>query len=214
MLEYTLEKEFWEKGYSAVCGVDEAGRGPLCGPVCAAAVILPQNAFIEGLNDSKKLTKKRRDILYDEIISSAVCYNIAYASPEEIDEYNILNATFLAMRRAVTGLSSPADYALIDGNRANSISVPFSCITKGDALSPSIAAASVLAKVSRDRVMEELDEIYPQYNLKKHKGYGTAEHYALIAQHGITEIYRKSFLKTLYKHISSEDFAKLHIGKR
>lgn len=204
MLDYTLERQLGAQGCTAVCGIDEAGRGPLCGPVCAAAVILPPGLYIDGLNDSKKLSERRREALYTEIVSAALSYNVAYASPREIDELNILNATFLAMRRAVEGLAPPADYALVDGNRAKGLPIPFRCVVGGDGLSPSIAAASVLAKVSRDRLMIELDALYPQYNLKKHKGYGTAEHYALIAEHGVADIYRKSFLKTLHKHLQRE----------
>jgi len=202
MLDDALERELFAQGYSAICGIDEAGRGPLCGPVCAAAVILPPGLVIDGLDDSKKLTEKRREALFDVIVSSAVAFSVAYASPQEIDELNILNATFLAMRRAVEGLAVPADFALIDGDRAPGLSIPCRCVPGGDGISPSIAAASILAKVSRDRLMNELNDKYPQYNLKKHKGYGTAEHYALIAEYGVADIYRKSFLKTLHKHIA------------
>jgi ribonuclease HII len=202
MLDDALERALFAQGFSAVCGVDEAGRGPLCGPVCAAAVILPPGLFIDGLDDSKRLTEKRREALFEVIVSSAVAFSVAYASPQEIDELNILNATFLAMRRAVESLSPPADFALVDGDRVLGLSLPYRCVPGGDGISPSIAAASVLAKVSRDRLMAELHDKYPQYNLKKHKGYGTAEHYALIAEHGVADIYRKSFLKTLHKHIA------------
>lgn len=202
MLDDALEKALGAQGYTAVCGVDEAGRGPLCGPVCAAAVILPPGLSIDGLDDSKKLTEKRREAVFEIIVSSAVAFGIAYASPQEIDELNILNATFLAMRRAVESLSPPADFALVDGNRVSGLALPCRCVVGGDGISPSIAAASVLAKVSRDRLMAKLHAEYPQYNLKKHKGYGTAEHYALIAEHGVADIYRKSFLKTLHKHVA------------
>ncbi len=181
--------------YTSVCGVDEAGRGPLAGPVYAAAVILPDDCVIDGLNDSKKLTEAKRKKLYDVIIDKAVAYCIANASVEEIEQFNILEATFIAMNRAIDGLSKSADYALIDGNRVpRNIKIPCETVIGGDAKSFSIAAASILAKVSRDRYIVELDEKYPQYNFKKHKGYGTKEHVEAILKYGPCEIHRLSFL--------------------
>lgn len=198
MPDFELETKAFENGFSAVCGVDEAGRGPLAGPVCAAAVILPQNCAIEGLNDSKKLSEKKRELLYDEIIEKAVSYCVAYGSLEEIEQYNILRATYLAMNRAIEGLKITADFALIDGNRAPAnIKIPCQTVIKGDAKSCSIAAASILAKVTRDRLLLEYDKEYPQYNFAKHKGYGTAEHYAAIKQYGPCAIHRLSFLKNV-----------------
>lgn len=186
------------KGFKAVCGVDEAGRGPLAGPVCAAAVILPENCEIEGLNDSKKLSEKKREALFDVIKEKAIAYSIAFGSLEEIEEFNILEATFIAMNRAIDGLKTPADYALIDGNRVpKNIKVPCETIVKGDGKSLSVAAASVLAKVTRDRLLLEIDEQYPQYNFKKHKGYGTKEHTDLILKYGPCPVHRLSFLKKL-----------------
>ena len=198
MPDYVYEKEISLKGYKFVCGVDEAGRGPLAGPVCAAAVILPIDAEIPGLNDSKKLSEKKREALYPLVIEKAIAYSIAYATVEEIEEHNILNATFIAMNRAIEGLNIPADYALVDGNRVpKECSVPVTTVVKGDSLSMSIAAASILAKVSRDRLMNEIDEKYPQYNFKKHKGYGTAEHMDFIRALGPCPEHRMSFLKKL-----------------
>lgn len=195
MPDYILENELKQNGYNFVCGVDEAGRGPLAGPVCAAAVILPENLIIEDLNDSKKLSEKRREELFPVILEKAICTSIAFASVEEIEQLNILNATFLAMQRAVEGLKIPADFALIDGNRTPKLNIPANAVVKGDGKSMSIAAASVLAKVSRDRLMLEYDKLYPQYNFAKHKGYGTKQHYEAIANCGICNIHRKSFLK-------------------
>ncbi len=198
--DFAHEKQANSKGFLSVCGVDEAGRGPLAGPVYAAAVILPVDCVIEGLNDSKKLSEKKREQLFDVIVEKATSYCIASASVEEIEEYNILNATFIAMNRAIDGLNTPADYALIDGNRVPSgINVPCETIVSGDAKSCSIAAASVLAKVSRDRAVAELDEAYPQYNFKKHKGYGTKEHIEAIKKYGPCEIHRMSFLGKILK---------------
>ena len=199
MLEYQLEQEQNDAGYENVCGVDEAGRGPLCGPVVAAACILPMGLVIEGLNDSKKLTPKKRDALYDYICENAISYCIAEASVEEIDELNILEATLLAMRRAIAGLSVPADFALIDGNVARDFQIPARAIVKGDATSPSIAAASILAKVTRDRQCEELDRLYPQYGIAKHKGYGTKVHMDALREHGPSPIHRKQFIRFLEK---------------
>ncbi len=193
------EKEARLKGFKSMCGVDEAGRGPLAGPVCAAAVILPENKIIEGVNDSKKLTEKKREKLYDVIINECVAYSIAFATVEEIEEINILNATMLAMKRAVEGLSVKADYAMIDGNRLPPLDIPCECIVKGDANSASIAAASILAKVSRDRLCYEYAEKYPQYGFEKHKGYGTKLHTDAIKEYGPCEIHRMSFLKKILK---------------
>ena len=199
MLDYRLEQELVDAGYTAVCGVDEAGRGPLCGPVVAAACILPMGLVIEGLNDSKKLTPKKRDALYDFICQNAIAYCIAEASVAEIDEFNILEADLLAMRRAIDGLSIPADFALIDGNIARDFQIPAKAIIKGDATSPSIAAASILAKVTRDRQCEELDRMYPQYGIAKHKGYGTKAHMDALRQYGPSPIHRKQFVRFLDK---------------
>ena len=199
MLEYTLERELKAEGFSAVCGVDEAGRGPLCGPVVAAACILPDGFVLEGLNDSKKLTPKKRDALFDLIRENAVAYCIAEASVEEIDALNILEADLLAMRRAIAGLSVPADVALIDGNIARDFPIPAKAVIHGDAISPSIAAASILAKVTRDRQCEELDRQYPQYGIAKHKGYGTKAHMEALRQYGPSPIHRKQFIRFLEK---------------
>lgn len=191
------EREAQEAAYRAVCGVDEAGRGPLAGPVFAAAVILPEGFCPEGINDSKKLSEKRREALFDTITNSAVAYGIASASEKEIDEVNILNATFLAMKRAVAMLSTPADFILVDGNRVPEFSEPARALVKGDALSASIAAASILAKVSRDRFMLGQAQKYPQYGFEKHKGYPTALHREMVRLHGPCEIHRLSFLKKI-----------------
>lgn len=195
---WLYENEAFAEGFTAVCGVDEAGRGPLAGPVCAAAVILPKGLIIDGLNDSKKLTDKKRRELFDIITEQAVSYSIAMASEKEIDEINILQATFLAMQRALDGLQVRPDLALIDGNRAKDFGLPVRTIVKGDSLSASIAAASILAKVTRDRLMEELDETYPQYGFAVHKGYGTKRHYAALSEFGPCEIHRRTFLKKFY----------------
>lgn len=198
MPDFEIEINALSKGYKYICGVDEAGRGPLAGPVCAAAVILPENCEIEGLNDSKKLSEKKREALYDVIREKALAYCVAYGSLEEIEEFNILEATFLAMNRSIEGLGVKADYALIDGNRVpKGIKIPCETVVKGDAKSASIAAASVLAKVTRDRLLLEFDKEYPQYNFKKHKGYGTKEHTDLILEYGPSPIHRMSFLKKL-----------------
>ena len=190
-----MENALSEQGYSAVCGVDEAGRGPLAGPVYAAAVILRPDSEFEGLDDSKKLTEKKREILFDKIIKEAVAYKIVAVDHKTIDELNILNATMLAMKTAVEGLSVPADYALIDGNKTPQLSISSQYVIGGDAKVKSIAAASILAKVSRDRYMLELSEKYPQYQFEKHKGYGTKLHYQMLDEHGISDIHRMSFLK-------------------
>lgn len=196
---WAYENELLRNGFTAVCGVDEAGRGPLAGPVYAAAVILPRDLLIEGLNDSKKLSEARREALYDVIREKAVAYGIASASVAEIEEMNILNATFLAMRRAVAELDPMADGALIDGNRLPELEIPARAVVKGDALSASIAAASVLAKVTRDRYMMTMHELYPQYAFDQHKGYGTKLHCERILEYGPSPIHRLSFLKNLLK---------------
>lgn len=197
MPSFEIENELYAEGYTAVCGTDEAGRGPLCGPVVAAAVILSPDTVIEGLNDSKKLTEKRREKLFDIIKEKAVAYGIAEASPAEIDEYNILNASMLAMRRAVAMLGVPADFVLIDGNCSRGFDLPTRTVVKGDAISASIAAASILAKVTRDRGCIELDREYPEYGIAKHKGYPTKEHMDAVRLHGPSPIHRRSFLKFL-----------------
>lgn len=186
-----------KNGYKTICGIDEAGRGPLAGPVYAAAVILPQGYVVEGVNDSKKLSEKKRDMLFDKIIDECACYSIGTASVIEIDEFNILQATFLAMRRAVDGLSIKPDFALIDGNADPGLSTASMTVVKGDSKSANIAAASILAKVSRDRYMLEMAEKYPRYHFEKHKGYGTKLHYEMIREYGICPIHRKTFLKKI-----------------
>lgn len=198
MPNYDFEKEVMARGYSAVCGIDEAGRGPLAGNVVAAAVILPLDLEIEGLNDSKKLSEKKREALYDIIVEKAI-YSIAWATPKEIDELNILNATMLAMRRAVEGLPKKADFALIDGNCSRGFTIPTQTVVKGDALSMSIAAASILAKVTRDRQCMALDEQYPAYGFKGHKGYPTKAHMQKVVELGPCPEHRKTFLKFVDK---------------
>ena len=195
---WCYEREALADGFEIVCGVDEAGRGPLAGPVCAAAVILPRETVIEGLNDSKKLTDKKRRELYDVITQTAAAYGIAFASEQEIDEVNILQATFLAMERAMQKLAVRPQLALIDGNRARDFGLPVRTIVSGDALSASIAAASILAKVTRDRLMEELDGEYPQYGFAVHKGYGTKRHYEALRAFGPCPIHRRTFLRKFY----------------
>ncbi|MDO4608315.1 MAG: ribonuclease HII [Clostridia bacterium] len=198
MPDFSYETNAKQNGYSLVCGVDEAGRGPLAGPVCAAAVILPENCVIDGLNDSKKISEKKRELLFDIIKEKALAYSIAYGTLEEIEQYNILEATYLAMNRAVNGLDIKPDFALIDGNRVpKGIAIPCETVVKGDSKSCSIAAASILAKVTRDRLMLEYDKQYPQYHFAQHKGYGTKAHYEAISQHGVCEIHRRSFLKNV-----------------
>lgn len=199
-MTYEYENLYKSQGFTAVCGVDEAGRGPLAGPVFAAAVILPDGLENIGLNDSKKLTEKKRDALFDIITEKAVAWCVASADEKEIDELNILNATFLAMKRAVDGLAVRPDLALIDGNRRPGTGIREETIVKGDAKSISIAAASILAKVSRDRYMLEFDKKYPEYCFAKHKGYPTALHYEMIKKYGVSPVHRLSFLKTLDKH--------------
>lgn len=195
---WTLENEIYAGGVKRLCGVDEAGRGPLAGPVCAAAVILPQNCEIQGLNDSKKLTEKKREALFDVICAAAVSYGIAFATVEEIEKYNILGATFMAMNRAVARLDPVPELALIDGNRNTGIQIPSRCIVGGDGKCADIAAASVLAKVTRDRYMRQMAELYPQYGFEKHKGYGTKAHYDAIRAYGPSPIHRPSFLRKMH----------------
>ena len=195
---WELENEAHARGFAVVCGVDEAGRGPLAGPVYAAAVILPRGLVIPGLNDSKKLTEKRREQLFDEICEQAEDYSIAFATVEEIEERNILGATFLAMNRALEQLDPQPELALIDGNRNTGILVPSRCVVKGDAKCADIAAASILAKVTRDRYMLEQAKLYPEYRFEQHKGYGTKLHYEALREYGPSPIHRMSFLKKLY----------------
>ncbi len=190
---WAIENEKKTQGYKLIAGVDEAGRGPLAGPVCVASVILPDNAYLEKINDSKKLTDKVKDKLYDEIKEIAIAYNIVLIHRDEIDRLNILYATFKGMCDAVDGLSVKPDYVLIDGNKISGMELPHQCVVKGDSKSISIAAASILAKVTRDRYMLELDEKYPEYNFKKHKGYPTKEHYEALQKYGASEVHRKSF---------------------
>ncbi len=194
MPNFEFEEKYKAEGYKVICGIDEAGRGPLSGPVVAAAVILPPDVMIPGLNDSKKLTPKKRDMLYDVILREAVAVGVGMASPEEIDRLNILNADMLAMRRAVENLKTPPDFALVDGNIARDLPVTAVPVIKGDALSLSIAAASVIAKVTRDRLCIKDDENYPQYGFGKHKGYGTKEHMEALRTYGPCPIHRRSFL--------------------
>ncbi|MBQ6997028.1 MAG: ribonuclease HII [Oscillospiraceae bacterium] len=195
---WEIEDSFYARGISTICGVDEAGRGPLAGPVCAAAVILPPHLDIPGLNDSKKLTDKRRRELVPIIKEQALAYGIAFATHEEIDEINILQATFLAMQRALDQLSIKPELALIDGNREKDFGVPVKTVVKGDSLSANIAAASILAKVTRDDWMEEMAKTYPEYGFGIHKGYGTKAHYAALTEFGATPIHRMTFLKKFY----------------
>ncbi len=195
---WELENEIYDSGLRLLCGVDEAGRGPLAGPVYAAAVILPRGLIIEGLNDSKKLSEKKREELFDQICESAVTCGIASASVEEIEEYNILAATFLAMNRAIDQLLPRPELALIDGNRNTGIRYASRCIVKGDAKCADIAAASILAKVSRDRYMLEQAALYPQYHFEQHKGYGTKLHYEALREYGPSPIHRLSFLKKMH----------------
>ncbi len=199
MPSFDYENAAYAKGYTAVCGCDEAGRGPLCGPVVAAAVILPRDTIIDGLNDSKKLTAKKREALFDIITSRAVAYGIAEASAEEIDEINILNASMLAMRRAVEQLSVKADFAIIDGNHSRGFSIDTQPLVKGDILSYSVAAASILAKVTRDRLCEEHHKLYPMYGIDKHKGYPTKMHMDAVRTYGPSPLHRRSFLGFLDK---------------
>lgn len=195
---WELENSIYDEGYSLICGVDEAGRGPLAGPVYAAAVILPRGLVIDGLNDSKKLTEAKRDALFDEIKEKALSYSIAFSTVDEIESLNILGATMLAMNRAIEGLTLTPQLALIDGNRDKNIKVNSRTVIKGDAKCADIAAASILAKVSRDRYMLEMAEKYPEYNFDKHKGYGTKLHYEALREFGPCEIHRPSFLRIMH----------------
>ena len=197
MLDFSYETEAHENGYTVVCGVDEAGRGPLAGPVFAAAVILPENYTHEILNDSKKLSEKKRDIVFDDIIRDALAYSVGMATEKEIDDINILNATFLAMKRAVEGLSIKPDLAYIHGNQYPRTGVKEITIVKGDSKCMSVAAASIIAKVSRDRYMLKVAEEYPEYQFPKHKGYGTKLHYEMIEKYGVSPVHRRSFLKKI-----------------
>lgn len=199
MPDFDLEEALMGEGFHMVCGVDEAGRGPLSGPVVAAACILPLHCVIPGLNDSKKLSPKKREVVFDEIKEKAIAYAISSASVEEIDALNILNATMLAMRRAIAALPVTADFALIDGNTAREFPIPVRTVIKGDALCASIAAASILAKVTRDRLCMEDDRKYPSYGFARHKGYGTAEHMRVLRQIGPSPLHRRSFLGFLEK---------------
>ncbi len=193
------ENSAYERGYNAVCGVDEAGRGPLAGPVCAAAVLLPKGLILEGVNDSKKLSEKKREALFDIITEQAEDWSIGFATVEEIEEINILNAAMLAMKRAVEGLKIPVDFAIIDGNRKPSLNIDCEAVVKGDAKSMSVAAASILAKVSRDRILRQYAIDYPQYGFEKHKGYGTKLHVEALKKYGPCEVHRPSFLKKILK---------------
>lgn len=195
---WTLENEIYDSGVSLICGVDEAGRGPLAGPVCAAAVILPRGIEIAGLNDSKKLSEKKREKLYDEICDKAISFGIAFATVDEIEKLNILNAAMLAMNRAIAQLDPQPELALIDGNRNSAIEIRSQCVVKGDAKCADIAAASILAKVTRDRYMLEMAEKYPEYHFEQHKGYGTKLHYEALREHGPCEIHRTSFLRKMH----------------
>ena len=196
-MDYTYEHNAYLRGFTAVCGIDEAGRGPLAGPVCAAAVLLPEGLVIDGLNDSKKLSEKKRELLFPVIEENAPAFGIGFADEKEIDEINILQATFLAMRRAFDAMQRRCDYVLVDGNRMPPMPVPGETVVKGDAKSPSIAAASILAKVSRDRVMLEYAKQYPEYQFEKHKGYGTKAHVEALRAFGPSPIHRRTFLKKI-----------------
>ena len=200
MLDYSFDLSFLNDNVKIICGVDEAGRGPLAGPVVAAACVLPEGLVIEGLDDSKKLTEKKREKIFDIIIENAIDYSISSASVEEIEDINILNAAMLAMKRAIDGLKQTPDLALIDGNTSRGFSVPTKTVVHGDAISQSIAAASILAKVTRDRLCYEYDKEYPEYGFAKHKGYGTKLHTDAIKKYGVTPIHRPSFLVKLFKN--------------
>ena len=203
-MTWEYEEKAWANGYGSVCGVDEAGRGPVAGPVCAAAVILPAGIVIEGLNDSKKLSEKKREKLFDEITENALAWSVSLVDERVIDEINILQATFQAMRQAVAQLSLTPALVLVDGNRDPGLDLPTQTVVGGDGKSANIAAASILAKVTRDRYMEALAEQYPDYGFEVHKGYGTRRHYEAILSHGVTPVHRKSFLKNLDAHRGSQ----------
>lgn len=192
---WDIENTLFSEDYDIIAGVDEAGRGPLAGDVYAAAVILPKGLIIEGLNDSKKISEKKRDILYDVIKEKAVAWAVATASVDEIDEYNIRNATYMAMNRALSDLKTKIDYVLVDGDCIKDCKYPYSCVVKGDSKSASISAASILAKVTRDRYMLQLAEKYPRYQFEKHKGYGTALHIEMLKKYGVSPVHRKTFIK-------------------
>ena len=198
-MTWEFEEKAWADGYSAVCGVDEAGRGPVAGPVCAAAVILPAGAVIEGLNDSKKLSEKKREQLFDVITEQAVAWSVSLVDEKTIDEINILQATYRAMRQAVEGLPHPADFAYVDGNRSEGLVLPHACVVGGDGKIPSVAAASIVAKVTRDRLMRQFSERYPEYGFEKHKGYETRAHDEALLAHGPCPIHRMTFLKKFYQ---------------
>lgn len=198
-MTWEFEEKAWQNGYSAVCGVDEAGRGPLAGPVCAAAVILPAGIVIEGLNDSKKLSEKKREALFDIITENAVSWSVSLVDEKTIDEINILQATYRAMRQAVEGLPHPADFAYIDGNRMEGMGLPHECVVSGDARIPSVAAASIVAKVTRDRLMRDFAVRYPVYGFERHKGYGSRAHHEALLQYGPCPIHRRTFLKKFYE---------------
>jgi len=200
MLDLSFEEQYYELGYKRVCGIDEAGRGPLAGPVVAAAVVFERGTVIDGLDDSKKLSEKKREALYNEIIEKALDYSITLSTEKEIDDINILQATFKAMRNAVNSLKIKPDMALVDGDKLPGLDIDSKAVIKGDSKSTAIAAASILAKVTRDRIMLELDKVYPQYGFAKHKGYPTKAHYEMIKEHGISEVHRRSFLKNLKDH--------------
>lgn len=204
MLDYGFEDKFRDEGYTLICGTDEAGRGPLAGPVVAGACILPEGLIIEGLDDSKKLSEKKRELLFDEICKKALCWSVALSTPEEIDEINILNASLKAMRRAIDGLSIRPDFVLVDGNIDRDFQLPAKAVVGGDGIVQSIAAASILAKVTRDRMCAELDEKYPMYGFAKHKGYPTAAHKLAVYEYGPCPEHRRSFLSFL-----TRDSAKL-----
>lgn len=198
-MTWEFEEKAWAQGYSAVCGVDEAGRGPLAGPVCAAAVILPAGVVIDGLNDSKKLSEKKREALFDVITENAVAWSVSLVDEKTIDEINILQATYRAMQQAVEGLPRPAEFVYVDGNRSEGLSLPHECVVSGDARIPSVAAASIIAKVTRDRLMRDFAVRYPAYGFEKHKGYGSRAHYAALLEHGPCPIHRMTFLKKFYE---------------
>ena len=199
MMTWEFEEKAWAQGYSAVCGVDEAGRGPVAGPVCAAAVILPGGIEIEGLNDSKKLSEKKREQLFEVITEKALAWSVSLVDEKTIDEINILQATYRAMRQAVEGLTSPADFVYVDGNRSEGRGLPHECVGSGDAKGPSVAAASILAKVTRDRLMRQFAERYPEYGFEKHKGYETKAHDEALLIHGPCPIHRMTFLRKFYE---------------
>ena len=199
MMTWEFEEKAWAQGYSAVCGVDEAGRGPVAGPVCAAAVILPGGIEIEGLNDSKKLSEKKREQLFEVITENAIAWSVSLVDEKTIDEINILQATYRAMRQAVEGLASPADFAYVAGNRSEGLAVPHECVVSGAAKVPSVAAASIIAKVTRDRLMRQFAERYPVYGFEKHKGYETKAHDEALLAHGPCPLHRMTFLRKFYE---------------